>query len=343
MGHKVVNTIFTPDTDFGEEYLEELNINLVNGQWRTEDEIIENTADADAVICAGPEQPWTSRVINSLKNCRIIASLSIGYDRIDVETATDRCIAVTNIPDYCIDEVSNQVIALIMALNRRIITIDRAVRQEQAHLITPKRKNIAKYAYPIYRLQDQKLGIIGLGKIGTALAIKAKGLGLRVMAYDPYVLGAVMKSYGVEPVDLDTLISESDYISINALLNNDTRGMISDDQFRQMKRNCCLINTARGQIVNQKALIKALNDGLIAGAGLDVTEVEPIPKDDPILEAPNVILTGHSAWYSIVSDSKEEYWHKAAIQISFALKGCWPQYAVNPDVKHRWLKMWGKK
>lgn len=342
MSYKVVNTIYSPDTSFGEEYLKDLDVTLVNGQWRTEDDLIENASAADAIICAGPGQPWTARVIHELSQCRILASLSIGYDRIDVDAATESDIVVTNVPDYCVDEVSSQAIALLMAMNRRLIPIDRAVRDRQVHLITPNRKDVAKYAHPIHRLQDQTLGIIGFGRIGTAVALKAKGLGMRIMAHDPYVFEAVMKTHGVEPVDFDTLIEEADFISINALLNDETTGMIGHDEFIRMKPSCYVINTARGEIVDQQALVQALNEGLIAGAGLDVTAVEPIPEDAPILKIPNVILTGHSAWYSSASDSDSEYWHKAAIQIVSALRGEWPIYAVNPDARQKWLQRWGK-
>ena len=118
--------------------------------------------------------------------------------------------------------------------------------------------------------------------------------------------------------------------------------MIGEEEFRQMKPSAYLINTARGPIVDQQALVHALQKGLISGAGLDVTAVEPIPRDDPILTFPNVILTGHSAWYSTTADSVEEYWHKAAIQVASALKGEWPCYAVNPSAKQKWLQKWGK-
>ncbi|MBW1802166.1 MAG: C-terminal binding protein [Deltaproteobacteria bacterium] len=343
MSYKVVNTFYDPDRDFGEEYLEALDVNLVNGQWSEEDELIENAADADGIICVAPAQPWTRRVITSLSRCRILASLAIGYDRLDVEAATECGIVVTNIPDYCVDEVSNQAIAFLMALNRRLIPLDRAVRENKEIRFTPSnRQELADYAYPVHRLQDQTLGIIGFGKIGTSVGLKAGGLGMRVIAYDPYVFGAVMKSHGAEPVDFDTLLRESDVISVNAYLNDETRDMLGLEEFKKMKHSCYLINTARGEIVNHPALIRALNEGLIAGAGLDVTAVEPIPEDDPILKIPNVILTGHNAWYSITADSNAEYWHKAALQVVAALKGEWPLYAVNPEMKKEWLRKWGE-
>jgi len=227
MSYKVVNTFYDQDRDYGEEQLEALDVNLVNGYWMEEDELIENAADADGIICVGPAQPWSRRVITALSQCRILASLAIGYDRVDVEAASECGIVVTNIPDYCVDEVSNQAIAFLMALNRRLIPLDRAVRENKEIRFTPSnRQELADYAYPVHRLQDQTLGIIGFGKIGTSVGLKARGLGMRVIAYDPYVFGAVMKSHGVEPVDFDTLLKESDVISINAYLNDETRDMV---------------------------------------------------------------------------------------------------------------------
>jgi len=341
VGYKVVNSVYSPEIDFGEKHLDGLGVTIVKGRWSEEEELIKYSQGADAIICSGPSQPWTARVIDTLSRCRILASPSIGFDRIDVDAATEQGIAVTNVPDYCIDEVSNQAIAFLMALHRKIIPIDRAVRDEQAHMTPFFRAALQKHAVPIYRLQNQTLGIIGLGKIGTTVALKGRGLGMRVIAYDPYVYGAVMRSHGVEPVGFDRLLAESDYISIHALLNDETKGMLGEDAFRRMKPSVYIINTARGPIVDQQAMVRALQEGRIAGAGIDATTVEPIPKDDPLLRAPNVILSGHSAWYSEAADSAAEYWHKAALQVASALKGEWPLYAVNPQAKQKWMKKWG--
>ncbi|QTA87996.1 C-terminal binding protein [Desulfonema magnum] len=343
MGFKVVNTIHLPGVDFGENLLAPLDAELVNVFGRTEDEIISNAADADAVICSGPVQPWTARVLRSLSKCRIIASLGVGYDRIDLDVATECNIAVTNVPDYCIDEVSGMAIALILALGRKLFTIDKAVRENQINFIPPSRKNLSDIVHPVFRMRDQTVGIIGFGKIGTAVALKARGLGMRVIAYDPHVFGSVIRSHGAEPADFDTLLRESDFISINAALNEETRNMIGDEELRQMKSACYLVNTARGEIVDQPALIRALQEGVIAGAGLDVTTDDPMTEDNPLLGMSNVILTGHSGWYSVSSDSDTEFWHKAMAQAVLALKGEWPLYAVNPEAQKKWLEKWGKK
>ena len=219
MSFRVINTIYIHGLDFGEQLLEPLDATLVNGMWRTEDELISNTTDADAVICSGPLQPFTRQVLSALSKCRIAASLGNAYDRIDLEAASEFGIVVTNIPDYCIDEVSGQAVALMLALGHKLFQLDKAVREKQVNFVPPNRKAVTEIAYPMFRMHDQTLGIVGLGRIGTATALKARGLGMRVIAYDPYVLGAVMVSRGVEPVDFDTLLRESDFITIHALLN----------------------------------------------------------------------------------------------------------------------------
>jgi D-3-phosphoglycerate dehydrogenase len=338
MTFKVVSMIPIPTgIDYGKGLLETLDAVQVPGMWRTEDEIIANARDADALLCSSAS-PITGRILRELTQCRIVACLGIGYDRIDVDAATAGAIAVTNTPDYCLDEVSNQAIALMFALGKRLFRIDHAVRSQQKQLTPPNRADVQEVAYPLFRMRGQALGIIGLGKIGTATALKARGLGLRVIAYDPYVFGSVMKSFGVEPVDFDTLLREADFISIHAPLNDGTRGMIGYPELTRMKRTCYLINTARGGILDEEALIKALHEGLIAGAGLDVTATEPIEKDNPLLKLPNVILTGHSAWYSTASEA--DLWQKPMTQVVMSLEGKWPLYAVNPQAKESWNKKW---
>lgn len=342
MKSKVVNVAYLPGVDFGEKLLEPLGAKLTNGFWRTEDELITNAADADAVICTGPLQPFSRRVISTLSKCRILAGLGVGYDRIDLEAATEYGIAVTNTPDYCMDEVSGRAIALMMALGHKLFQLDRAVREKPVYINPFNRKAVAEICYPMFRMRDQTAGLIGLGRIGRAAALKAKGLGMRVIAYDPYILPPDMLTLGVQPVDLDTLLKESDFVAILAQVSETSKSMLGYEEFKKMKPTSYLINVARGDIVNQPALIRALQEGLIAGAGLDVTADEPISLDNPLLKMPNVILTGHSAWYSTTADGAE-FWHRPMSQVVLALNGEWPRYAVNPQVKKLWMQKWGKK
>ena len=340
MKFKVINTIYSPELDFGEILLSSVDAELVNGRWLDEDELIHHTSDADAIICSAPIQAWTPQVIRPLGNCRILASLGIGYDSIHLKTASNMGIAVTNIPDYCIDEVSGHAIALMLALGRKLLQIDKIVRQHNINFVPPRRETIGEFIRPIFRFRDQTVGILGMGKIGTATALKAKGLGMRVIAYDPYVLNEVMFSHGVEPVGFETLLREADYLSIHAWLNDETRQMIDEDAFSKMKSTAFLINTARGEIVDQTALIQALGGGRIAGAGLDVTSDDPIASDNPMIKMDQVIFSGHSAWYSTASDSGPMFWHKAMEQVVQALDGRWPAYAVNPEAKPKWVDRW---
>jgi D-3-phosphoglycerate dehydrogenase / 2-oxoglutarate reductase len=339
MNFNVVHVFDLPGVDCGEELLMPLGASFCKGTWHTEDEILDKITHADAVICAGGIQPFTRRVFSSLAKCRIVASAGIGYNNTDLDAATDFGIVVTNVPDANVDEVSSRTIAFMLALNHRLFILDKAVREEQLCCVGD-RTGHNKFATPIYRMRDQTLGIIGCGKIGTATALKAIGLGMRVIAYDPYVFDGVMVTHGVISVDLNTLLTESDYVSVHTPLNNETRNMISIDQFKNMKRTCYFVNTARGGCVDEDALIRALHEGLIAGAGIDVTEPEPIQTDSPLLTMNNVILTGHSAGISTVADPN--VWGKPMTQVVKALKGEWPLYAVNQEVKKRWLERWRK-
>lgn len=341
MSFKVVNTIQLPGVDFGGQLLQGLDAVFLEKPGRIEEEIVAAAADADAVICSGPVQPWTAQVIEALDQCRIIASLGVGYDRIDLVKATEKGIVVTNIPDYCIDEVSTQTIALVLALSRRLLVVDGLVRNQHVNFVPPNRNALAGGIRPVFRMSEQTLGILGFGKIGTATALKARGLGMRVVACDPYVYAPILQSHGVKAVDFDTLLQESDYICINAALTPETRGMFDKAAFNRMKQTAYIINTARGEIVNEPDLVAALKAGQIAGAGLDVTANDPVPAEDPLLKFPNVILTGHSAWYSETADSESHFWHRAMDQVVKVLKGVWPEYAVNPEVRHAWMEKWG--
>jgi len=269
----------------------------------------------------------------------VIAGIGIGYDKTDLQAATELGIAVTNVPDYCLDEVSGLAIGLMLALGHRLLQADRAVRERRV-VFTVDKKALDEIARPMYRMREQTLGIVGLGKIGTTTALKALGLGMRVVAYDPYVLGPVMESRGIIPVDFDTLLTESDFISIHTPLTSETSNMFGYDQFKKMRRTAYFINTARGGCVDQPGLIQALEEALIAGAGIDVTIDEPIAPDNPLLTMNNVILTGHCAWYSETAEA--DLYRRPMTQVVQALRGELPAYTVNTDVKTKWTETWGK-
>ncbi len=340
MAFKVVHVFDLPGVDCGEKLLPPLGASLTRGMWRTEDEIIDVASGADAVVCAGGVQPFTRRLFSTLKDCRIVASSGIGYNNTDIDAASEFGIVFTNVPDASLDEVSGRAIAFMMALNHRLFILDKAVKETRLWCIGD-RKGQNTYATPIYRMSDQTLGIIGCGKIGIATALKAKGLGMRVVGCDPYVFEGVMLSHGVTPLDLDALLAESDYVSVHTPLNDETRHIIGFEEFRKMKRSCYFVNTARGGCVDEEALARALQENLIAGAGIDVTDPEPIRADSPLLSMQNVILTGHSAGISTVADPN--VWGKPMTQVVKALQGEWPPYAVNQEIKRKWLEKWGRK
>jgi D-3-phosphoglycerate dehydrogenase len=229
-----------------------------------------------------------------------------------------------------------------MALGRGLFRTDTMVRKQHVNFVPPNRKALDAGIRPIFRMSDQTIGVLGFGKIGTATAVKARGLGMRVIACDPYVYASVMQSHGVEAVDYGTLLEQSDYLCINAALTSETMGLFNKAAFKKMKPTAFLINTARGEIVEEQALVEALNNGWISGAGLIVTANDPIPEGDPLLDLPNVILTGHSAWYSETADSEDHFWHRAMDQVVKTLKGTWPDYAVNAEVQKRWFEKWCK-
>jgi len=339
MKFKVVHMCAIEGLDLGEKLLDPFDASLLKGLWLTEDDIISNGEGADAVIGVVSLHPFNRRVLKALSKCRIVAGMGIGFNTTDLEAATEYGIVVTNVPDYCLDEVSGLAIGLMLALGHKIPQLDKAVRERQVNLTTD-RKAVTEFA-PTFRMRDQTLGIVGFGRIGTTTALKAKGLGMRVIACDPYVLGPVMESHGVKPVDMETLLRESDFISIHTPLTAETTNMIGYREFKKMKQTCYFINTARGGCVDQDGLVRALQEGLIAGAGIDVTVDEPISPGNPLLKIQNVILTGHAAWYSTASEIEVHY--KPMTQVVSALKGEWPLYAVNPEVKKNWMDKWGRK
>jgi len=340
MSFKVVHTLAIPGKDLGEKLLEKMNVKLVKGMWQTEDDFITQCKDADAIIGDIARKPFTRKVMSQLGHCRILAGANLGYDAMDLVAATDCNIVVTNVPDYCLDEVSGRTIALILALGYKIVQANDAVKKEQRSMV-PNMGVMLEVIAPIFRLRGQTLGLVGCSKIGTAAALKAKGLGMRVIAYDPYVFGGALESMGIEPVDMDTVLKESDFISLHVPATPETKGMIGYEQLKKMKPSAYIINTSRGVVIDEAALIQALKEKVIAGAGLDVTVKEPIEKDNPLISMPNVILTGHSGWYS--KQAEAELFYKPMLQVVMALEGKWPTFAINPQVKSKWLEKWGKK
>jgi len=285
-------------------------------QTSSEAELLDVVGDADALLVC--YAPVTARVIAHAGRCRIIARYGIGVDNVDVDAATRRGIVVTNVPDYCVQEVSDHALALLLACARKVADLDRRVRAGRWD---------ARDAVPIRRLRGQVLGLVGFGKIPRLLAAKAQALGLTVLAFDPYVDAATCDAHGVQKVDLPTLLAAADFVSVHAPLTSQTRGLIGETELRAMKHTVYLINTARGPIVDETALVRALREGWIAGAALDVLETEPPGAQHPLLALPQVILTPHVAFYS--EESLQELQRKAAEEVARVLTGEPPRYPVN--------------
>ncbi|MFD2368713.1 C-terminal binding protein [Brevibacillus sp. GCM10020057] len=311
------------DLRYEEQVLASEHITLVPAQCRTEEDVIAACRDADALI--NQYAPITRKVIEQLQNCKVITRYGVGVNTIDLQAATEKGICVANVPDYCMDEVADHALALLLAWKRKIVVANQAVKNGVWDF---------KVTQPITRLRGQTLGLVGFGKIPQALAQKVKPLGLHVVACDPFVPEAVAAELGVRLVSLHELCVVSDIVSVHAPLTEGTKGMIGAEQFAAMKQDAIIINTSRGPVIDERALIDALLAGQIAGAALDVAEQEPIAPDNPLLAMDNVILTPHAAWYS--EEAAAEMRSKAAMGvIDVLVHGEYPKYLVNQEVKGR--------
>ena len=263
-------------------------------------------------------QPVDSALINSLARCKIIARVGTGLDAIDIPAATARGIWVTNVADYSIDEVSTHAIALLLNQARRLPKMFASVRAGAWY--------DANAIEPAPRLQGQILGIIGYGRFGRTVAVKARGLGLAVVVYDPFIeIEAAQDS--VKQVDLDTLLASADYISLHTPLSESSRHIINTASLNKMKPSAYLINTARGELVDESALLAAVQSESIAGAALDVLSIEPPPADFPLLHDERITITPHAGWYS--EASKQDVRVKAIEDVTRVLTGNAPRSPVN--------------
>lgn len=317
------------DFTVAEKVLTEAGAQLVPSPLYSEEEIIKNAADADAAIVAATE-PYTARVIQTLGKCRILSRMGIGYNNIDVEAATRQGIPVAVVLDASVHEVSDQAMAFLLAFSRRLFPLAQAVRKG---IWKAGSAEIVKARGRMFRLNEQTLGVVGAGRIGGRMPAKARALGMRVLAYDPYLSAQELQQKGAEKAEFDQLLRESDFISIHAPLTPETRGMFGLKEFRKMKPTAFIINTARGAIIKEGDLYQALVEGAIAGAGLDVSDPEPPDPKNPLLQLEQVLITGHSAFFS--ETSMMELQQKAAEAVVAALRGEWPPVLVNPEVKDR--------
>jgi D-3-phosphoglycerate dehydrogenase / 2-oxoglutarate reductase len=316
----VADSVF-PNLDPARAVLGGIGATLELATEPTPDAIVRVAAGADALLVTYAK--ISADMIARMSRCRIISRFGIGVDNVDVPAATRAGIVVTRVPDYCIDEVSDHAMALLLALARKIPIANAQVhagRWEMAAVV------------PIHRLRGSVLGLAGFGRIPQLVAPKAAAFGLRVVAFDPYVPADVFARSGVEPVDFAELLRISDYVSIHTPLAPETYGLFDAEAFRRMKPTAYIINTARGPIVDEGALARALDAGQLAGAALDVMPNEP-PLASPLFGRTNVILTPHTSFYS--EESLVELQTKAAQEVVAVLTGQAPRNPVNPDVLQR--------
>jgi D-3-phosphoglycerate dehydrogenase / 2-oxoglutarate reductase len=298
------------------------------------DEIADENLDADAVMVESASLPGV--VIKKLSKCKIISRIGIGVDKLDIKTATDKGIIVTNVPDFCKSELADHTMALILALARRLLQLDKGYREKDWSI---------RQKVNIQRLDGKNIGFIGFGRLAVAVAERSKAFGLKIFAYDPYVSEETIKSYGGKKINsLEEIFSQCDIVTLHLPLNPDTFHLINESLLKKMKPTAILINTARGSIVDEPALVKALKENWIAGAGLDVFEnmnlfeVVPTKQYCPFFELDNVIVTPHSAPVSV--ESIEEVTERAAKEVVRVLSGIKPENIVNPEVlaKIKYLK-----
>jgi D-3-phosphoglycerate dehydrogenase / 2-oxoglutarate reductase len=278
-------------------------------------DIIEAARDADAIVVCYAQ--ITAAIIGALERCKVIGRTGLGVDNIDVPAAAARGIVVTYVPDYCLREVSDHTMALLLALARKI--------PRSNALVQSGRWDMPAVA-PLRRLEGQTLGLIGFGNIPRAVTPKAKAFGLKVIAHDPYAAKEAPASFGVESVSFDDLLARSDFVSVHAPLTSATRGLVNAAAFARMKKGALIVNTARGPLIDEAALIAALDSGQLGGAALDVVASEPLSKDSLLLHRDNVILTPHTAFYSV--EALVELQTKCATDVARVLAGEPPIYPV---------------
>jgi len=305
-----------PDIEEEKKLFARIGAELIWAQAKEEKEILLACRDADGLL--NQYALMTRRVLENLPRCKVIARYGVGVDSIDLRAATDLGIVVVNVPDYCVDEVALQSVTLLLSLVRKTVFFDQKVRSGQWDF---------RQGIPISRIRGKTLGLVGCGKIGLEVAKMMSGMGVRVMAFDPYLQKA---AGGIELVDLDTLFREADFISVHCPLNDSTRHLIGEKAFRHMEKRPLIVNTSRGPIIDETALIAALKEGRVSGAGLDVLEQEPPDPKSPLLAMENVIFSPHVGFYS--EESIRELNRRTAEGVADVLLGKWPRSVVNGDV-----------
>ncbi len=321
----VVHVDARPNTSFE---IEKQRIEASGGRFEamsssTEDELIAQVRDADVILVSAKQ--ITRRVVESMPRCKLIIRYGVGLDTLDIPAATDHGIVVAHFPDFCQPEVANHMMMLLLACAKKMPMLDKAVRDGSWR---------PGPLGPMGAIGGETLGLVALGNIARAVVPRAQAFGLNVIAYDPYLGEGVFRAYGVERIEtLPELLERSDYVSVHTPLNPDTRHLVGPAELERMKPTAYLINTSRGPVVDQDALVAALDAGQIAGAGLDVFEREPLEAESPFARMENVVLMPHSASYS--DQSFEGMRRRVGETVVGLMEGRWPQFVANPRVEPR--------
>lgn len=326
MAFKVVATPFgrplETEYPYEHEALRPLGITIATVDAESDAAYVAVVKDADAIIAGG--RTMTADIIGQLERCKVIANGGVGVDRVDLDAATAHGILVTNVPDVFLDEVANHAMMLLLCCTKKTVPLDRCVRENRW-------REARQYMAPMPKVTDQVLGLVAFGNIPRKVARRAQGFDMKVIAWDPFVSDAVFEQHGVERVaDLGQLFRRSDFVSAHLPLNKDTRGLLNYALFSVMQPTAYFINTGRGPTHVEADLIRALTEKKLAGAGLDVMEIEPTEADNPLHQMDNVVLTPHSASVSDVSNVERR--RRVGQEIAAVLSGHMPRNVVNKEV-----------
>jgi len=294
------------------------------GRCSTPAQVLEAVRDADAALCYG--EPYTTEVFAGAPRLKLVVRYGVGVDTIDLEAATEHGVIVAHYPDFCIHEVANHALVLMLACAKKVLLLDHTLREGGWAATREVRVSIG----PIH---GETLGLVAFGNIARAFAQRARAMDMEVIAYDPYVDPAVFAEAGVESVDLPELLARSDYVSCHLPLNTETKGIINAEFFGQMKPSAYFVNTGRGAVVVEADLISALREGRIRGAGLDVFEHEPIGPEHPLCSMENVVLTSHTASFADETYAARD--RRVGRTVRDVLRGGLPEFVANPAVLSR--------
>ena len=317
--------------DYEDRLFRNLGASLVLATARSEDEIVQASRGCEVILVEHADTPVTKGVIDRLDDCRLIAKYAVGFDNVDVAAATARGIIVCHAPNFCAEEVSDHAVALLLALARRVVQFNNHVRQGGWFDL--------QVEPPLRRTKHRVLGLVGFGRIARLVARKLKPFGVKILAYDPFLDPRSAEVEGATLVSLERLFADSDFVSVHTPLTEETRHFICARLLALMKPTSFIVNTSRGPVIDEEALIQTLREKRIAGAALDVTEVEPLPASNPLRGLDNVILTPHQAATSV--ESLVDVRATIAASVEAFCKGYWPEFVVNRDVKpSRPLRSW---